>query len=195
MAGRRSRGDNLDDWFGEPDVGRSRPSPDATAAGEDGADDDWLAGSEASTSSYPRLAGRQLTRRQAAAAGAALALAILLAGLAVAGVFSGGAKPRAKPPATVPPATSPSTTATQPTSIAAPPPTTTLKPGDKGAQVRTLQRALAVLGHPAGKIDGQYGPATIRALKAFQAASGLTADGVLGPKTLAALAKALGKTG
>ena len=194
MAGRRSRGDNLDDWFGEPDVGRSRPSPDATTAGEDGADDDWLAGSEASTSSYPRLAGRQLTARQAAAAAGALALAILLAGLAVAGVFSGGGSPRAKPPATVPPATSPSTTATQPTSIAAPP-ATTLKPGDKGAQVRTLQRALASLGHPAGKIDGQYGPATIRALKAFQAASGLTADGVLGPKTLAALAKAVGKTG
>jgi Putative peptidoglycan binding domain len=194
MAGRGSRGDNLDDWFGEPDVGRSRPSPDATTAADDGADDDWLAGSEASTSSYPRLAGRQLTARQAAAAGAALALAILLVGLAVAGVFSGGSTPRAKPPATVPPPTSPTTTATQPTPIAAPP-ATTLKPGDKGAQVRTLQRALASLGHPSGKIDGQYGPATIRALKAFQAASGLTADGVLGPKTLAALAKALGKTG
>jgi peptidoglycan hydrolase-like protein with peptidoglycan-binding domain len=82
--------------------------------------------------------------------------------------------------------TTPTTTAAAP-AVAAALPTTTLKPGDTGAQVRALQRALKSLGYPVGKIDGQYGPATKTAVAAFQHAAGLTEDGVVGPKTLNAL--------
>jgi peptidoglycan hydrolase-like protein with peptidoglycan-binding domain len=57
--------------------------------------------------------------------------------------------------------------------------------------VRRLQRALARLGYPPGKIDGQYGSATTQALANFQRANKLTADGILGPATLAALTRSL----
>ena len=66
-------------------------------------------------------------------------------------------------------------------------PTATLKPADTGAQVQTLQRELNGLGYTVGSIDGTYGPATVSAVKAFQQANGLTPDGVVGSKTLAAL--------
>jgi peptidoglycan hydrolase-like protein with peptidoglycan-binding domain len=66
-------------------------------------------------------------------------------------------------------------------------PSTTLKPADTGAQVQTLQRELNGLGYTVGTIDGTYGPATSSAVKAFQQANGLTPDGVVGSKTLAAL--------
>ena len=46
------------------------------------------------------------------------------------------------------------------------------------------------MGYSPGKIDGHYGPATKRALEKFQKAKKLTADGILGPKTLAALTSA-----
>ncbi|HKB94722.1 MAG TPA: peptidoglycan-binding protein [Gaiellaceae bacterium] len=66
-------------------------------------------------------------------------------------------------------------------------PTTTLKPGDTGSQVETLQRELAGLGYAPGTIDGNYGSGTVTAVKAFQTAVGLTPDGVVGPRTLQAL--------
>jgi peptidoglycan hydrolase-like protein with peptidoglycan-binding domain len=74
-------------------------------------------------------------------------------------------------------------------------PTTTLKSGDSGAEVKALQRALAFLGYKSGKIDGSYGPATTAAVTAFQRASGLTADGIFGPQTLKALSSALARKG
>ena len=69
-------------------------------------------------------------------------------------------------------------------------PTTTLKPGATGAQVKLLQHALATLGYRPGKIDGRYGPATQRAVIRFQQAEGLKADGIFGAKTKLALAHA-----
>jgi peptidoglycan hydrolase-like protein with peptidoglycan-binding domain len=60
--------------------------------------------------------------------------------------------------------------------------------------VKALQRGLARLGYSPGRIDGQYGPSTVDAVKRFQRAGGLTADGILGPNTLRALSQAL-KTG
>jgi lysozyme len=61
-----------------------------------------------------------------------------------------------------------------------------LKAGANGKAVERLQRALTAAGHRTA-VDGDFGPATKRAVKAFQAARGLTADGVVGPATWAAL--------
>ena len=66
-----------------------------------------------------------------------------------------------------------------------------LAPGVSGDSVKTLQQALNI---PA---DGQFGPATDKALRAFQTAHGLEADGLAGPDTLAkipAFASAIGAT-
>ena len=53
----------------------------------------------------------------------------------------------------------------------------------KGVTVAELQRALTKAGFEAGSVDGKYGKKTRAALKAFQRAHSLKADGVLGEKT------------
>lgn len=53
-----------------------------------------------------------------------------------------------------------------------------------------LQSALAFAGFSPGLIDGRDGPKTRAAIMAFQASRGLTADGIAGPQTMAALAHA-----
>lgn len=58
---------------------------------------------------------------------------------------------------------------------------TTLKLGSRGTEVKTLQTLL----HCAA--DGIFGQITLEAVKAFQSANGLTADGIVGPKTWAKL--------
>lgn len=63
----------------------------------------------------------------------------------------------------------------------------TLEPGAKGGDVEILQARLSKLGFPPGKIDGSFGPGTEAALRAFQQARGLLADGIAGPRTLSAL--------
>lgn len=50
-----------------------------------------------------------------------------------------------------------------------------------------VQQALAARGYRPGPLDGVWGRQSISALKAFQADSGLDPDGVLGPRTMAAL--------
>jgi peptidoglycan hydrolase-like protein with peptidoglycan-binding domain len=59
--------------------------------------------------------------------------------------------------------------------------------GAKGAAVEALQRALAAMGINPGPIDGLFGPTTEAAVKRFQEKAGLSADGVVGRKTRAAL--------
>lgn len=60
----------------------------------------------------------------------------------------------------------------------------TLKLGDDGAAVRTLQTKLKSLGYLTGTVDGSFGSATQEAVKAFQRANGITADGKAGYATL-----------
>jgi N-acetylmuramoyl-L-alanine amidase len=59
----------------------------------------------------------------------------------------------------------------------------------RGPRVLALQQRLAELGYPIGDADSIYGPQTAFAVRAFQARSGLVADGEAGPATLGALAK------
>ncbi len=61
----------------------------------------------------------------------------------------------------------------------------------KGSSVTSLQTALTTLGYSPGAADGNYGPATTEAVTAFQTANDLTADGIAGPQTLAAINAAL----
>lgn len=170
--------------------------------------DDWFAESEWTGSSSPAGAAAGVERgeprrrpfsdftvtvRTLLLIAAVVIVGIVVIALAVAGVFSGSSHPRTTSPPvtspTTPKQTTPTTTATRtPRSVA---PTSTLKPGDNGTQVKRLQRALAVLGYKPGSVDGDYGPSTVEAVKRFQTASKLTADGVVGPATLRALKRAL----
>jgi peptidoglycan hydrolase-like protein with peptidoglycan-binding domain len=54
-----------------------------------------------------------------------------------------------------------------------------LKKGTRGSSVKKLQEKLAV------GADGQFGPATEKAVRDYQQKNGLTVDGVAGPATLA----------
>ena len=51
-------------------------------------------------------------------------------------------------------------------------------------EVRALQKRLKELGWYKGSVDGDFGPATQEAVKAFQKANGLKVDGKAGTKTL-----------
>ncbi len=62
-----------------------------------------------------------------------------------------------------------------------------IKYGDSGQQVITLQKKLKQWGYYYGSIDGVFGPQTLAAVKRFQTQNGLTADGIVGSKTAAAL--------
>lgn len=62
-----------------------------------------------------------------------------------------------------------------------------LKAGSTGPQVGSLQTKLKVLGFYQGPIDSDFGKGTTKALKQFQKSKDLKADGIAGPKTLAAL--------
>lgn len=64
----------------------------------------------------------------------------------------------------------------------------TLKKNAAGDDVRRMQERLIELGYMrAGANDGQFGTGTENAVRAFQNANGLKADGAAGPKTLTLL--------
>ncbi|MBL7081353.1 MAG: peptidoglycan-binding protein [Candidatus Omnitrophica bacterium] len=56
---------------------------------------------------------------------------------------------------------------------------------------KEIQAALRSAGFYTGKIDGDIGPMTKRAIEDFQAANDLAVDGVIGPKTWAILGQYL----
>ncbi|WP_422115579.1 peptidoglycan-binding protein [Brachybacterium sp. UNK5269] len=62
----------------------------------------------------------------------------------------------------------------------------TLRQGDRGAAVRTLQSKLNQRGASV-TVDGVFGGGTKTAVRALQSAAGLGVDGVVGPKTWSAL--------
>lgn len=63
----------------------------------------------------------------------------------------------------------------------------TSRRGSTGSEVRQIQEKLKRWGYYSGNIDGIYGSATEAAVKKFQRTNGLTADGIAGKATLAAM--------
>src|SRR5262245_49489757 len=63
----------------------------------------------------------------------------------------------------------------------------TLRRGSRGSDVGDLQSRLAAAGFDAGPVDSVFGSLTDTAVRAYQRAHGLAADGVVGPQTWAAL--------
>ena len=69
-----------------------------------------------------------------------------------------------------------------------------LKQGSTGDKVSEMQRKLKNWGYYDGSVDGIFGSGTREAVKYFQRTNGLTADGVVGSATAAALGMTLSGT-
>ena len=59
--------------------------------------------------------------------------------------------------------------------------------GSSGQEVTNIQTRLKNWGYYTGAVDGVYGSKTVAAVKSFQRKNGLTADGIAGTQTLAAM--------
>jgi hypothetical protein len=174
-----------DDWFSGSDLG----VPLARSPVED----DWLE-EDLSPGSLRSFDLSSLANRRVLVS-AAVVVVLLFSVLFAVGAFSGGGAPRAKVPLVTTTASAPVKTTTPVVRSTVAIPAGTLKPGATGAQVTLLQRALKSVGFSAGAPDGNYGPATTRAVTAFQRTNGLTADGIFGPKTLQGLTRAVAARG
>lgn len=62
-----------------------------------------------------------------------------------------------------------------------------IRRGSRGAAVADAQNLLSAHGHQLGIADGIFGARTDAAARAFQRGAGLTADGIIGPQSWAAL--------
>lgn len=62
-----------------------------------------------------------------------------------------------------------------------------LKEGKRGDAVKQLQNALITSGYLDGMADGDFGPKTKKAVKAFQTANGIHVDGIAGKEVLSVL--------
>ena len=183
-----------DDWFDEPEPPTETQSGVNRGVYEE-AEEVWVLpedeGARSGGGHEFVVGGRALTTAQLAIIAGSV-LAVVFAILAAAGVFNGSKAPT--PTVTPPPkkitSTAPPTTAAS-TNPSIEAPAQTLIPGDTGAQVKVLQRALKHLGFDPGAIDGDYGVTTKVAVERFQIAKGLSEDGEVGPETLNALQKAL----
>lgn len=72
--------------------------------------------------------------------------------------------------------------------------TLTVKQGSRGDTVKQIQQKLKRWGYYSGSVDGIFGSGTKKAVIYFQQKNGLTADGIVGAKTLAALGISAGGT-
>ena len=68
-----------------------------------------------------------------------------------------------------------------------------LRRGSESSAVMFLQRLLLSYLYPIESLDGDFGPETERAVRAFQGENGLTVDGVVGRNTWNALFNSLGR--
>lgn len=64
----------------------------------------------------------------------------------------------------------------------------------RGEDVAELQNRLGALGFDAGRVDGIFGPDTLRALKDFQRNVGLPVDGICGPTSVEELLRVFGRS-
>src|SRR6188508_1591058 len=186
-----------DDWFVETGGGRSPAADDETEVRE--------TRQSAQGEREPRAAvgvrDGEPSRRLivGAVVGAViLLLAGVLAGALLSRSVSGGVETTTSLVTTTATLTTTLTTSTTPSTTTSSTPTTlpegvVIRRGAKGAEVRQVQEALVALGYST-TIDGKFGPATAQAVKSFQASSGLTDDGVVGPATLSALSAAINGT-
>jgi peptidoglycan hydrolase-like protein with peptidoglycan-binding domain len=69
-----------------------------------------------------------------------------------------------------------------------------LAEGATGAEVSRLQHGLTIVGTFAGTIDGDFGPITAAAVRAYQTQRGVTVDGIVGDQTWFVPAGAAGAT-
>jgi Putative peptidoglycan binding domain len=186
-----------DDWFVEIGGGRSPAADDETELRE-------TRQSAQGESEPPAAVGvrdGEPSRRLivGAVVGAViLLLAGVLAGALVSRSVSGGVETTTSLVTTTATLTTTLTTSATPSTTTSSTPATlpegvVLRRGAKGAEVRQVQEALVALGYST-TIDGKFGPATAQDVKSFQASSGLTDDGVVGPATLSALSAAINGT-
>lgn len=63
----------------------------------------------------------------------------------------------------------------------------TVAQGTISGDVKTIQQILTGQGYNVGPLDGNFGPLTAEAVRAFQRTKGLQPDGVVGPQTWNAL--------
>jgi hypothetical protein len=175
-----------DDWFAEPEArspaGREEPRE--------------LRTSHPGPPALEPESPRDVRILVAAIGGAVILLVVgVLIARAIAGSDGGAEATTTAPPTTATTTTTPTTTPTTTTPTTTTPTTipegVTLRRGDSGEEVRQVQAALVKLGYSTGGVDGKFGPATAEAVLAFQKASGLKEDGIVGPATLSAMSAAL----
>ncbi len=183
-----------DDWFRTPSEELSEPGEVGEVAWQD------------EPESLPQKSAGGLGRRRLVVVLAVIvAVVIVAAGTLLVRVIAGSGGATATsgstvrvpttPAPTTPVQTSPHPTAPSVTTTPSPtsvPTDAVLRLGSTGAGVKRLQQALSRLGDAPGAADGSLGPATVKAVIAFQNAHGLLGDGIAGAKTLAAINTALG---
>jgi Putative peptidoglycan binding domain len=189
-----------DDWFVETGGGGSQAADDETELRETRQS---AQGEGARRAAIPVREGVRSRRLIVGAIVGAMILIVAgaLAGALVSRSLNGGVETTTSLVTTTATLTTTLTTSTTPSTTTSSTPTTpatlpedvVLRRGTKGAEVRQVQEALVALGYPT-TIDGRFGPATAQAVKSFQASSGLTDDGVVGPATLSALSAAVNGT-
>lgn len=74
--------------------------------------------------------------------------------------------------------------ASAPKAVYVPPrPRHTIRVGSRSTDVKYLQRMLIDMGYARFSVTNYFGPKTVKAIKAFQTANGLTPDAIVGPVT------------